>query len=323
MRHKHKLATLLVAVLVVFAGCASIGGGGDAAPAESADAAGGGDGADGGSAERSNQEAVSGQPAQLDRAIIRTGTVKLRVEEYEGARSSVADHARSLDGFVSGSGSTRHTRDNQSWTSGYVVVRVPSERFSEMLSFARDRGTVLNEETETEDVTDELVDLEARLENLEQRRDRLRSFYERANSTGELLRIEEELSAVQSEMERLEAERRSLERQVSYATLRVELEEPAPEHDDDPTAGASLVGAFLDSTASLIDHAYGFALFVVRLSPYLIVLGLPALAVWFAVRRRGGTTLRWPGGSSAPTDRTQEQSVDRNTDAGDEGADDT
>lgn len=336
MRHKHKLVTLLVVTLVVLSGCATIGGtGGDGAPAESAggddggggggDAApvGGGDGGDSGSADRSGQEAVSGQPARLDRAIIRTGTVRLRIEEYEGARSSIAGHARSLDGFVSGSGSTRHTRDNRSWTSGYVVVRVPSERFSGMLSFARDRGTVLNEETQTEDVTDELVDLEARLENLEQRRDRLRSFYERANSTGELLRIEEELSAVQSEMERLEAQRRSLERQVSYATLRVELAEPAPEPDDDPDSGPSLAGAFRDSTASLIDHAYGFALFVVRLSPYLIVLGLPALVAGFAARRRYGISLPWPSRGPSPQSGREDNSDEGSSAAAsDEGADD-
>jgi hypothetical protein len=301
MRRKHVLVTVFVAMLVVFAGCATIGGdggdsiggsdGGEAADGGDAAPVADGDGGDGGSADSGGQRAaVSGQPLDLDRAIIRTGTVKLRVEDFEGARSSIAGHARSLDGFVSGSGSTHHTRDNQSWTSGYVVVRVPSERFSGMLSFARDRGTVLNEETQTEDVTDELVDLEARLENLEQRRDRLRSFYDRANSTGELLRIEEELSAVQSEIERLEAKRRSLERQVSYATLRVELAEPTPEPDSEPTAGASLVGALRDSTATLINYSYGFALFVVRLAPYLVVLGLPALAAWFALRRRSGTT---------------------------------
>jgi hypothetical protein len=341
MRRKHKLVTVFVAMLVVFAGCATIGGdsgeaaggsdgeeaaGGDAARVGGGDG-GGGDGGGGGdasgSADRGGQaEAVSGQPLQLDRAIIRTGAVKLRVEDFEGARSSVAGHARSLDGFVSGSGSTHHTRDNQSWTSGYVVVRIPSERFSGMLSFARDRGTVLNEETQTEDVTDELVDLEARLENLDQRRDRLRSFYEQANSTRELLRIEEELSAVQSEIERLEAQRRSLERQVSYATLRIELAEPTPEPDDEPTTGASLVGAFRDSTATLIDYAYGFALFGVRLAPYLVVLGLPALAAGFAVRRRYGATLRWPGRSSARANRAQDPNVDRDTGASDEGADD-
>ncbi len=317
MTRKRTLLTVAVAVLVVLAGCASFGGtGGDAAQAggdgggealsESRDS-GGGDGGDGdggdaqsaGGGDGDGQAAVSGQPRQVDRKIIRTGTVELRVDDHDSARSAIADRARNLGGYVSGSGSTQHTRDNESWTTGYVVVRVPSDRFSDVLSHARDRGAVLNEGTQTEDVTDQLVDLEARLTNLEQRRDRLRSFYDQANTTSELLRIEEQLSSVQSEIEQLEAQKRSLEDRVAFATLRVELSEPEPSSssgDEDPTFRASLVSAFQGSIATLANLASGFVLFSVRLAPFVLFLGLPALAVGLAVRRRSGLGLPWTGG---------------------------
>jgi len=316
MGRKRTLLTVAVAALVVLAGCATVGSGdgGDATDGEvlsdaSDGADGGGDGGGGaqdqasggdgdGAAADGGQAAVSGQPLGVDRAIIRTGTVELRVEDYDTARSAIADRARSLGGYVAGSGSTRHTRDNQSWTTGYVVVRVPSGRFSDVLSHARDRGTVTDEETQTEDVTDELVDLEARLTNLKERRDRLRSFYDRANSTGELLRIEEELSSVQSDIEQLEAKKRALEDRVAFATLRVELREPEPDVTaEDGAAGASLVSAFLGSMATLVDLAYGVVLFTVRLAPFVLFLGLPALVLGLAARRRFGTGLPWVGGA--------------------------
>jgi len=320
MGRKRTLLTVAVAALVVLAGCATMGNGGSDAGGGDGEALsdasdggdGGGDGGDGGgggapeqasggdsdAAADGGQAAVSGQPLEVNRAIIRTGTVELRVEDYDTSRAAIADRAQSLGGYVAGSGSTRHTRDNQSWTTGYVVVRVPSERFSDVLSHARDRGTVTNEETQTEDVTDDLVDLEARLTNLKERRDRLRSFYDRANSTGELLRIEEELSSVQSEIERLEAKKRALEDRVAFATLRVELREPEPDvtQEDDDTAGASLVSAFLGSMATLADLAYGFVLFTVRLAPFVLFLGLPALVLGLAARRRFGAGLPWVGG---------------------------
>jgi len=317
MVRKRTLLTVAVALLVVLAGCASIGsgdgaaGGGDGAGedfAASEDGAqemdSGGDGGDGGGGDAAQassgdgagasaeggQGAVSGQPVQVDRAIIRTGTVELRIENFDTARAAIADSARSHGGYVSGSGSTLHTRDNESWTTGYVVVRVPSDQFSDVLSGARTRGTVLNEETRTEDVTDQLVDIEARLTNLRERRDRLRSFYEQANSTDELLRIEEELSSVQSDIEQLEAKKRSLEQRVSFATLRVELEEPEPGRmpDEDPTFAASLVSTFLGSMATLGGMVTGFALFVAGLAPFLLFLGIPALAVGLLARRRFG-----------------------------------
>lgn len=306
MGRKRTLLTVAVAALVVLAGCATMGSGGSDAAGDDGEAlseasggadGGGGDGgggapdqASGGAATDGGQAAVSGQPLQVDRAIIRTGTVELRVEDHDAARSAIAARAQSLGGYVAGSGSTRHTRDNRSWTTGYVVVRVPSGRFSDVLSHARDRGRVMDEETQTEDVTDELVDLDARLTNLEERRDRLRSFYNRANSTRELLRIEEELSSVQSEIEQLEAEKRALEDRVAFATLRVELNEPKPDvtPEEEETAGASLVSAFLASVAALGGLAYGFVLFTVRLAPFVLFLGLPALGLGLAARRRFG-----------------------------------
>lgn len=330
MDRTRTLLTVAVVVLVALAGCASFGGdaggaaggggdggeamsgdggdggGGDAAAAtDGADPAAGTDGGDGdgGGTTGGSQQAVSGQPLQVDREIIRTGTVELRVEDFEGARSAIADRARRLGGYVSGSASTHHTRENESWTTGYVVVRVPSDRFSDVLAHARDRGTVLDEQTETRDVTDKLVDLDARLTNLKERRQRLRSFYERANSTGELLRIEEELASVQSEIERLEAKKRSLEDRVAFATLRVEIREPEPERQETPEqAGASLVSAFLGSMATLRDLAYGLVLFAARLGPFVLFVGLPALAVGLVARRGVGGSLPW----RSDTDRTQE-----------------
>lgn len=310
MIRKRTLLTGAVVLLVVLAGCASVGsdgggaGGGDAggeAVASSGDGAeemdaGGDDGkavsrdADGGDGAGGDggQAAVSGQPLQVDRAIIRTGTIRLRVAEFDSERAAIADRARSHGGYVSESGSTHHTRDNESWTTGYVVVRVPSGQFSNVLSDTRARGTVLNEETQTMDVTDQLVDIEARLTNLRERRDRLRSFYERANSTGELLRIEEELSAVQSDIEQLEATQRSLEQRVAFATLRVELNEPEPERSpgESPTFAASIGSAFLGSMATLANMATGFVLLVAGLAPFLLFLGVPALAIGLLARRR-------------------------------------
>jgi len=330
MTRKRTLVTLATVLLVVLAGCASVGsdgglaggsdggdesfaaggddtdemgdggssdgggdgggsdggdGGGSQAPAASSGETGGvGDGADGG------QASVGGQPLQVDRAIIRTGTARLRVEDFESARAAIADRARSEGGYVSESGSTHHTRDNESWTTGYIVVRVPSDQFSAVLSDTRARGTVLNEETRTRDVTDQLVDIEARLTNLRERRDRLRSFYERANSTGELLRIEEELSSVQSDIEQLEAQQRSLEARVAFATLRVELTEPEPGRtpDEDPTFAASLGSAFLGSVATLEKMASGFVVFAAGLAPFLLFLGVPAVALGLLARRRYG-----------------------------------
>lgn len=286
---KRQLIPVVVALLVLVAGCAGLGGGG----ADGADPAGqdlsAGDsppqqGGDSDAARENSRDET--RQLQADRAIIRTGTLQLRADDFRTTRAAIADRARDLGGYVSGSASTRHTRGNRSWTTGYVVVRVPTDRFADALEFARDRGTVLDEETGTEDVSDRLVDLEARLENNRARRERLRSFYERANSTGALLRIEERLSSVQATIEQLEAEKRALEDRVAFATLRVEIRDPQPDGGGSVSDGTPLVGAFVASAWSVVGLLYGVALFAVRVTPYVLTFGLPALLVGVVARRR-------------------------------------
>ena len=128
------VGVLLVVALVALAGCAGLGAGdGDDAQM----AAGGGDGGaqDGSAAPDSadgEQATLQGRPLQTDRAIVRTGSMRLRVDDVETTRADLVDHARSLGGYVSAADSTRHTEGDESWTTGQVVVRVPSGEFAAM-----------------------------------------------------------------------------------------------------------------------------------------------------------------------------------------------
>ncbi|MFC7250325.1 DUF4349 domain-containing protein [Halomicroarcula sp. GCM10025324] len=320
-----RFAPLLVALVLLLAGCAGAGnpvsanGGGDGgelaasgdaeAPQEQAQQS-GGDG--GGSADSVAQaDAISQQ-----RAIIRTGRMVVEVDNFSTSRTAVAAEARSLGGYVSDSNQRLHRSGNATWRTGYVVVRIPSEDYESMQEYAGARGTIVSEETETQDVTDQLVDLEARLENLRQRRDRLRTFYSRANDTEELLRIEEQLSEVQGEIERLEAQRRSLEQRVAFSTLRVELREPAPGASDIRAQyhQQSLVAVFLGSVEDV--YVFGRATLVTGAAalPWLAVLAVPVLGVRRALRGRS---------FSLPSVRSDDSDVGEEADESDSGTTDT
>ena len=305
-------AALLVAATLLLAGCAGAGnpvsanggdgaemaaGGGDAGAQQAAPQAAessGGDGGDGGSVAQADQ-------LRQQRAIIKTGRMVVEVENFSTSRTAVANEARSMGGYVSDSNQQLHRTGDATWRTGYVVVRVPSEDYEAMQEAAAERGTVVSEETETKDVTDQLVDLEARLENLRQRRDRLRTFYSRANDTEELLRIEEQLSEVQGEIERLEAQRRSFEQRVAYSTLRIELREPAPGASDIRTQyhQQSLVAVFLGSVEDV--YVFGRATLVTAAAalPWLAVLAVPAIG---ARRLLRGRSLSLPSIRSSGTD---------------------
>ncbi|EMA24572.1 DUF4349 domain-containing protein [Haloarcula argentinensis] len=308
-----RVRVLAVVALLLLAGCAGLGGSGDASEAQ-----GGGDGAqmssggDGSSqpvaadsgASAGDDGNIQAGDAAADRAIIRNGRMVVEVENYSTTADAIAARARTSGGYVSDSNRELHRNDGETWYTGYIVVRVPSEEYEPTQSMVAEQGTVRSEETTTKDVTDKLVDLEARLTNLRERRDRLRTFYEQANSTEELLRIEEDLSSVQSDIERLEAQKRSLEQRVAYSTLRVEIHEPAPEPSAQqvPYHERSLVAAFLSSVTDVYVFTRSLLVTAASLAPWLVVLAVPVVGGRRLLRSRSLPLLGRRGGSKSATE---------------------
>lgn len=295
---------ILLVATVALAGC--MGGGGSADVQANADPGGQATVAAEGAPEARNsapsgadratdRSGNDGPPSVAPRKLVRTGTVKLEVQDFDAARRSLVGEARSVGGFVGDSSRKLHREDNRTWTTGRVVLRVPADEFPTVLAAVREQGTVVSERTKTRDVTDQLVDLEARLENLRSKRSRLREFYERANTTRGLLRIEERLSAVQRKIERLKAQKRALERKVAYSTLTVKLREPEPDPTPTPTPTpspayheTSLGAALASSLGSLVVLGRGLLVTLAYALPYAVVAGVPAGAVglWWHRERR-------------------------------------
>lgn len=343
MVRRATLVAVAALVLVVLAGCTSGGGAGDAPESTPMEHEDGGEGMTGTPmATPLATEAAADRPVEdgggdvvVQPAIIRTGTVTLRVDDFDASRRSVAGTVRGMGGYVSDSGETRHRTGNRSWKTGYLVLRVPKGSFPDLLAAVRESGVVLREETSTRDVSDQLVDLNARLENLRAQRERLREFYRRANDTEDLLAIEERLSRVQGDIERLEAKKRALQDRVAYSTLRVELREPSLTPTPSPTASprpsyheTSLSAAVRNSVHSLVVLGRSSLVTAAYLLPYAAV-GAPLLAGGaLLVRRRrgpGGGLLGRRDGQRA--DREDDSSAERDDgdaagpdDSGDSGA---
>jgi hypothetical protein len=300
IRDRTRILAVAVVALVLLAGCAGAGGGdgGEASggPVEqSRDAAGAGDGGSGGDTslvtggDGGDAAAASGASAAIqNRAIIKTGRVRIEVDNATATRAHLESRVTELGGYVSASDSTRHQENNETWLEGYVVLRVPSENFSTMKAAAGEDATVLSEQEETEDVTDQLVDLNARLENLRAERDQLRSLYNRSNSTEDVLAVQERLSDVQGEIERLEAQKRSLEDRVAFSTLRVEYEEPRPEFariEQTRFYEQSPLEVLGNSIATLVRVVRSLFLVGVIALPWVAVAVIPVSVLAVLVRR--------------------------------------
>ena len=286
------VAAVGLVVLVVLAGCTGAGGDGAAV-------SGGSDGGD-----RSLTTGSDGGAEQVDddgptdasqRRVIRTGHVVLDVEDFDQSRRNLTEAVQQRGGYVSDSTQQRNSVGEETYLTGSVTLRVPQDDFKAMMERVESEGTVETSRTNTNDVTEQLVDIEARLENLRAERDRLRELYERANETEEILQVQERLSDVQGEIERLEAQKQSLERRVAYSTITVELREPRPDYTPGPTDqwyDVPIVDAFFESVHGVGVTLRAIVVLLAYAAPYVVAFAAPPVVL-------GGALLAWRRGHFA------------------------
>ncbi len=225
--------------------------------------------------------------ASPSRMIARHAQLSVRVESVGDFVADLSAMAESVGGYVT---EASHSPGHGRRGTGSITVSVPSDRLENVLGDVRDTvDAVEHEKIEAEDVTDTVVDLDARLTNLRAAETRLRDLLgemqAKDDSADAIIQVFRELTRLREEIERLEASRRSLAERVRYATLRVRVlgpEAPATAVAD-PEMGPDDMWGYATSTlnASLrwLLNAAIFAGVVVV--PLAAVVFVPlAVLVW-------------------------------------------
>jgi hypothetical protein len=230
--------------------------------------------------------------------VIRTGSLQLEVGDVSKALASARSAIAALGGYI---GASQQYRDGDNVVAT-ITYRIPAERWEDALDALRKLGTEVGEQTDSADVTGQLVDLDARIRNLKASETALVGYIAKAARVSDVLEIESRLSDVRGQIEQLSAQKLSLDDQVAYATLavtfgvevqavKVAAEQWDPTQEVD-RAGASLVG-FLQGLATA-----GIWFAIVWL-PILAVFGI-VVGIVLLIGRRLGLFKRSTGAPPLP-----------------------
>jgi hypothetical protein len=211
--------------------------------------------------------------------VIRTAYVDIRVADVADATAQVVAATTSRAGTIDSQ------NINSDGTSSYanIVARVPAETLDAFVSDLGDLGTVISVSINSQDVTTQVVDLDARIGVLQTSIDRLKSLQAQATSVTDLVAVEAELANRQGELDSLTAQRSYLGQQVAMSTITVSLS-PITELTSS-TAPGFLAGlqngwsAFLALIAFVITSA-GF------LIPFVVIGAIIVVPVILLVIKR-------------------------------------
>lgn len=272
---------LLVTLLLVGSGCgaksAKVPPGGAATRQEEAA------GVDGQQAVQA--PAAPGANEAPARKIIYTAAMTLVAEDFARAEQELLRLVKDNAGYVINSevrGSPGAPRLGQ-WK-----VRIPVARFDAFRDAVARLGELERNTTDSQDVTDEYYDLEARIKNKKIEEARLLDHLQK--STGKLndiLAVEHEISRVRGEVEQMQGRLQMLAKLTAMTTVTITLHErksyvpPA-----NPTFGTTIARTFGGSLDALLELGKTIVLIAVALGPWLPLLALVCIPLGLAWRRR-------------------------------------
>jgi hypothetical protein len=169
-----------------------------------------------------NDAAVPGVGA-LQRKIIYTADIELVVENFSDVPARLDELVRQNEGYVASSNLGGSAGDRR---SGTWKVRVPALRFDVFVNAARTLGEVRRVGTNSQDVSEEFYDVEARIRNRKREEEQfLKLLADRTGKLDDVLAIEKELSRVREEVERFEGRLRVLQDLTAMTTVSLTIEE--------------------------------------------------------------------------------------------------
>ena len=214
--------------------------------------------------------------AQSDRKLVVVMTIGLEVADAADAVDKVINLAATHGGQLYNSSLDLTTPE---YASGDLVFKLPPQEVDAFLSGlepAIGRRTGL--QGTTDDVTDQVADLDAQILTARTSVGRIRALLDEAKDLGEVITLEGELSTRETHLEQLLAQQTSLSSQVALATITVHLT-TAPV---DATAAASGVekkddtisAAFSKGWKSFVAVLVAFALLIGYSAPFLLIGGI-------------------------------------------------
>jgi hypothetical protein len=217
--------------------------------------------------------------------VIRTATLRIVAKDFDPVRAAVEGIVSQAGGFID---QMTVTGDNATARELRGTVRVPGDRMTAALARLRQIGQVVEDTQGSEDVTDQIVDLDARLASAHATEQRLTDLLRsRTGKLSDVLDVERELARVRLDIERLDAEKTNMGRRVIYATIGITVaEERKAGLETGPLSLATRIRiAAADGLESALESVALTLLFFLRAGPTLLLWGVAVGIAWVVGRR--------------------------------------
>lgn len=239
------------------------------------------------------KEEIIVEEQEFDRKIIVSGSISLQVVDFDYSMKSIVDLTKKYGGYIENSyadnNGTYYIEGKQKKIkSGNISIRIPFDKFQVVLDEIKTIGETLNESTGSVDISDIYYDTATRVRNLKTQEDRLRELLDMAKNVDEILKIENELNRVRSDIELMSTDIKRWDKQVSMSSLYIDLRETKDAElssIDVSTIWGRAYKGLIKAMNNIIRGAESLFIVVISGIPYIIILGIIALIVYYLIKK--------------------------------------
>lgn len=220
------------------------------------------------------QEPPSEVPAARPQ-LIRRASLRMRVESTATSREEIAEIVARQGGDILGLQEDRATSGAR--RSATLQLRVPQARLDRTLNELTALGTLLSQQVTAEDVSNQLVDFEARLKNLRRAEQTLLGIMERSGKVAEVLEVARELANTRQAIEQIDASLTKLKNQVAFSSIDLYLVEVRASVPQRRSVSQQIQAVWQQATSALGSFSLGILRLLIWLfvfSPYWLSVSI-------------------------------------------------
>jgi Domain of unknown function (DUF4349) len=226
--------------------------------------------------------------------LVKTAELSLRLDSIDKAMVQLRQIVRSQQGDIYNFQDDRLPENGRNHQAT-LMLKVPSIALENTLAEIAKLGRVESQGIKSDDVSQQLVDTDARLKNLRQQEDLTRKIMDRSGSVKDILTVSKELAAIRDQIERLDATVKNLRQQVAYSTINLRLEESQSTLPIGDAFGVQVQETWKNSTHAAGSLGTNLALGLLWLIPFtpFIAIGCGG-AYYFRQRRKRVAVVKTP-----------------------------
>lgn len=221
------------------------------------------------------------QPDIDNRLVIQESNMSLLVKDVTDVRSKIVKYAQENKGYMVSS----NVSNPQDAPTATVVVRVPSDKLEEALSFFHSLSIkVVSENLLGHDVTDQYVDIDTHIAQLERAKARLETILNDATKIADITSLTQQIITYQGQIDSYKGKQDALEKNAEFAKLTIYLstDEIALPYAPSETFRPAVI--FKLAVRSLVKSLRSLATLGIWIGVYAVIW-IPALVVYIFLRK--------------------------------------